>query len=174
MRMGWRHLSNSIPIKTAPICRPGSGSKRSALLDMQPYVFGSVNLSGDRHFVGVCTSWKAELGPVYLRPGGRLGGARCAIAGGLTRNEFSDRSGQPRPVRTGNRARCRSRRQLIDRAKLGAHQQRSSVRQPAEPRHRRNGFAAESPDMMDVRFCAGSGRYNVYSRFKKVTPSPNP
>ena len=37
--------------------------------DVQPYVFGSANLSGDTSFVGVGVSWKAELGPVYLRPG---------------------------------------------------------------------------------------------------------
>ena len=40
-----------------------------ALADMQPYVFGSVNLSGDTSFVGAGVSWKAEIGKVYLRPG---------------------------------------------------------------------------------------------------------
>ena len=40
-----------------------------ALCGMQPYVFGSVNLSGDTSFVGAGVSWKAELGKVYLRPG---------------------------------------------------------------------------------------------------------
>ena len=40
-----------------------------ALGGMQPYVFGSVNLSGDTSFVGAGVSWKAELGKVYLRPG---------------------------------------------------------------------------------------------------------
>ena len=39
------------------------------LADVQPYVFGSVNLHGDTSFVGAGVSWKAELGPVYLRPG---------------------------------------------------------------------------------------------------------
>ena len=39
------------------------------LADVQPYVFGSVNLDGDTSFVGAGVSWKAELGPVYLRPG---------------------------------------------------------------------------------------------------------
>ena len=40
-----------------------------ALGGMQPYVFGSVNLSGDTSFVGAGVSWKAEMGKVYLRPG---------------------------------------------------------------------------------------------------------
>ena len=40
-----------------------------ALGGMQPYVFGSANLSGDTGFVGAGVSWKAELGKVYLRPG---------------------------------------------------------------------------------------------------------
>jgi len=36
----------------------------------QPYVFGSVNLSGDTNFIGAGLSWKAELGDrFYLRPG---------------------------------------------------------------------------------------------------------
>lgn len=35
---------------------------------MQPYVFGLVNLSGNTSFVGVGTSCKAELCPLYLRP----------------------------------------------------------------------------------------------------------
>jgi lipid A 3-O-deacylase len=35
----------------------------------EPYVFASVNLSGDTSFAGAGLSWKAELGPVYLRPG---------------------------------------------------------------------------------------------------------
>lgn len=37
--------------------------------DVQPYVFGSVNLDGDTSFLGAGLSWKAEVGPVYLRPG---------------------------------------------------------------------------------------------------------
>lgn len=40
-----------------------------ALGDVQPYVFGSVNLSGDTSFVGAGLSWKADIGPVYVRPG---------------------------------------------------------------------------------------------------------
>ncbi|EDL49147.1 acyloxyacyl hydrolase [Erythrobacter sp. SD-21] len=40
-----------------------------ALVGAQPYVFGSVNLSGDASFAGVGVSWKAELGKVYVRPG---------------------------------------------------------------------------------------------------------
>ena len=40
-----------------------------ALADMQPYVFGSVNLDGDTNFGGVGVSWKADIGPVYVRPG---------------------------------------------------------------------------------------------------------
>ena len=39
------------------------------LADVQPYLFGSVNLDGDTSFVGAGVSWKAEVGPVYLRPG---------------------------------------------------------------------------------------------------------
>ena len=39
------------------------------LADVQPYVFGSVNLGGDTSFVGAGVGWKAEVGPVYLRPG---------------------------------------------------------------------------------------------------------
>lgn len=35
----------------------------------EPYVFASVNLDGDTNFAGVGISWKAEIGPVYLRPG---------------------------------------------------------------------------------------------------------
>ena len=35
----------------------------------QPYVFGSVNSDGDTNFAGIGIGWKAELGPVYLRPG---------------------------------------------------------------------------------------------------------
>ena len=35
----------------------------------QPYIFGSVNSDGGTDFAGVGLSWKAELGPVYLRPG---------------------------------------------------------------------------------------------------------
>lgn len=35
----------------------------------EPYVFASVNTDGDTNFAGVGLSWKAELGPVYLRPG---------------------------------------------------------------------------------------------------------
>lgn len=35
----------------------------------QPHVFGSVNLSGDTSFVGAGVTWKAEIGPIYLRPG---------------------------------------------------------------------------------------------------------
>ncbi|MBX7542120.1 acyloxyacyl hydrolase [Qipengyuania sphaerica] len=40
-----------------------------ALGGMQPYVFGSANLSGDTNFAGVGVGWKAEIGQVYLRPG---------------------------------------------------------------------------------------------------------
>ena len=39
------------------------------LADVQPYAFGSVNLGGDTSFVGAGVSWKAEVGPVYIRPG---------------------------------------------------------------------------------------------------------
>lgn len=35
----------------------------------QPYVFASLNTAGDTSFAGAGLSWKAELGPVYLRPG---------------------------------------------------------------------------------------------------------
>ena len=35
----------------------------------EPYVFASVNSDGDTNFGGAGLSWKAELGPVYLRPG---------------------------------------------------------------------------------------------------------
>lgn len=35
----------------------------------EPYVFASVNLAGDTSFAGAGVSWKAEIGPVYLRPG---------------------------------------------------------------------------------------------------------
>lgn len=35
----------------------------------QPYVFASVNVDGDTSFAGAGLSWKAEIGPVYLRPG---------------------------------------------------------------------------------------------------------
>ncbi len=40
-----------------------------ALTDVQPYVFGSANLSGDTSFVGAGVSWKAEIGKLYVRPG---------------------------------------------------------------------------------------------------------
>lgn len=40
-----------------------------ALADVQPYVFGSANLSGDTSFVGAGVSWKAEIGRLYVRPG---------------------------------------------------------------------------------------------------------
>ena len=40
-----------------------------SLGDVQPYAFGSLNLSGDTSFIGAGVSWKAELGPVYIRPG---------------------------------------------------------------------------------------------------------
>ena len=40
-----------------------------ALADIQPYIFGSVNLSGDTSFVGAGVSWKAEVGAIYIRPG---------------------------------------------------------------------------------------------------------
>lgn len=42
------------------------------LADVQPYVFGSVNLSGDTSFVGAGVSWKAEIGKLYVRPGAGL------------------------------------------------------------------------------------------------------
>ena len=35
----------------------------------QPYVFASVNTSGDTSFAGIGVSWKAEIGRFYLRPG---------------------------------------------------------------------------------------------------------
>ena len=35
----------------------------------EPYVFASVNLDGDTNFAGAGISWKAEVGPIYLRPG---------------------------------------------------------------------------------------------------------
>lgn len=35
----------------------------------EPYVFASVNTAGDTNFAGVGIGWKAEVGPVYLRPG---------------------------------------------------------------------------------------------------------
>ncbi|WP_165362154.1 acyloxyacyl hydrolase [Qipengyuania thermophila] len=35
----------------------------------EPYVFASVNTAGDTSFAGGGLSWKADLGPVYLRPG---------------------------------------------------------------------------------------------------------
>lgn len=35
----------------------------------EPYVFASVNLDGDTSFAGAGLSWKAQIGPVYLRPG---------------------------------------------------------------------------------------------------------
>lgn len=40
-----------------------------SLAGMQPYVFGSANLSGDTSFAGVGVSWKAEIGQLYVRPG---------------------------------------------------------------------------------------------------------
>lgn len=40
-----------------------------ALGGMQPYVFGSANLSGDTNFGGVGVSWKGEFGQLYVRPG---------------------------------------------------------------------------------------------------------
>ena len=40
-----------------------------ALADVQPYVFGSANLSGDTSFIGAGVSWKAEIGKFYVRPG---------------------------------------------------------------------------------------------------------
>lgn len=40
-----------------------------ALAGMQPYVFGSVNLSGNTSFAGAGVSWKAEFGRAYVRPG---------------------------------------------------------------------------------------------------------
>ncbi|MXO48281.1 hypothetical protein GRI69_08435 [Erythrobacter vulgaris] len=40
-----------------------------AMADVQPYVFGSANLSGDTSFVGAGVSWKAEIGRLYVRPG---------------------------------------------------------------------------------------------------------
>ena len=39
------------------------------LANVEPYVFGSVNLSGDTSFAGAGVSWKADVGPVYIRPG---------------------------------------------------------------------------------------------------------
>lgn len=40
-----------------------------ALGGAQPYVIGSVNLSGDTSFVGAGLSWKVDLGGFYIRPG---------------------------------------------------------------------------------------------------------
>ena len=41
-----------------------------ALGDAQPYVFGSVNLSGNTSFIGGGVGWKFDLGDdVYVRPG---------------------------------------------------------------------------------------------------------
>ena len=40
-----------------------------SLGDVQPYAFGSLNVSGDTSFVGAGLSWRAEVGPVYIRPG---------------------------------------------------------------------------------------------------------
>ena len=39
------------------------------LANVEPYVFGSVNLSGDTSFAGAGVSWKADVGPIYIRPG---------------------------------------------------------------------------------------------------------
>lgn len=41
----------------------------SAIGAPEPYVFASVNLDGDTSFAGAGIGWKAELGPVYVRPG---------------------------------------------------------------------------------------------------------
>ena len=41
----------------------------SAIGSPEPYVFGSANLDGDTSFAGAGLSWKAEIGPVFLRPG---------------------------------------------------------------------------------------------------------
>lgn len=35
----------------------------------EPYVFGSLNTSGDTSFVAAGLSWKFDTGPVYIRPG---------------------------------------------------------------------------------------------------------
>ncbi|MFN2099567.1 acyloxyacyl hydrolase [Altererythrobacter sp. MF3-039] len=35
----------------------------------EPYFFASANSDGDTNFAGVGLSWKAEIGPIYLRPG---------------------------------------------------------------------------------------------------------
>jgi lipid A 3-O-deacylase len=35
----------------------------------QPYVFGSLNTSGDTSFVAAGLSWKIGVGPVFVRPG---------------------------------------------------------------------------------------------------------
>ncbi|WBY16770.1 acyloxyacyl hydrolase [Erythrobacteraceae bacterium WH01K] len=41
----------------------------AAIGSPEPYIFGSVNLDGDTSFAGAGLGWKAEIGPVYLRPG---------------------------------------------------------------------------------------------------------
>ena len=41
----------------------------SAIGSPEPYVFASINTAGDTQFAGAGLSWKAELGPVYVRPG---------------------------------------------------------------------------------------------------------
>ena len=35
----------------------------------EPYAFVSVNTAGDTDFVAAGLAWKAEIGPIYLRPG---------------------------------------------------------------------------------------------------------
>lgn len=44
-----------------PLTKDGDGP--------QPYGFVSINTAGDTDFMSVGLAWKAELGPVYLRPG---------------------------------------------------------------------------------------------------------
>lgn len=41
----------------------------SAIGSPAPQLFASVNMHGETSFVGAGLSWKARLGPVYLRPG---------------------------------------------------------------------------------------------------------
>ena len=40
-----------------------------SLLEIEPYIIGSLNTDGDTSFVGVGVSRKFDLGPIYVRPG---------------------------------------------------------------------------------------------------------
>ena len=39
------------------------------VLEIEPYIIGSLNSQGDTSFVGVGVSRKFDLGPIYVRPG---------------------------------------------------------------------------------------------------------